>query len=62
MNTPSVRTAEITWLSVREDMNIPIAIRAHPTRKNANIDAYAVTKYTSAVHGKDERIEAEYQR
>ena len=47
MNTPSVRTAEITWLSVREDMNIPIAIRAHPTRKNANIDAYAVTKYTS---------------
>lgn len=30
MNTPSVRTAEITWLSVREDMNIPIAIRAHP--------------------------------
>ena len=48
MNTMTARdtTAAITWLSVREEMNIPMATSADPSRKNASREAYAVVKYT----------------
>ena len=39
-------TAEITWLSVREETNIPIEIRDAPSRKKARRAAYAPVRCT----------------
>lgn len=39
-----VRTAAITWLSVMEEINTPIARFAHPSRKNPRIAVYADPK------------------
>ena len=41
-----VNTAAITWLSVREEINTPMARFAHPRRKNPRIPVYAVPKDT----------------
>lgn len=41
-----VSTAAITWLSVREEINTPMARFAHPRRKNPRIPVYAVPKDT----------------
>ena len=40
-------TAAITWLSVKEEINIPIAIHAVPSKKNPMILLYARDKRTS---------------